>query len=38
VIDLGDISTSRGVEMFVVLWQDLRTWSSSHRFNIRVVS
>jgi len=38
VIDLGDISTSRGVEMFVVLWQDLRTWSSSHRFNIRVGS
>jgi 8-hydroxy-5-deazaflavin:NADPH oxidoreductase len=38
VIDLGDISTARGVEMFVVLWQDLRTWSSSHRFNIKVVS
>ena len=38
VIDLGDISTSRGVEMFVVLWQALRNWSSSHRFNIRIVS
>jgi 8-hydroxy-5-deazaflavin:NADPH oxidoreductase len=38
VIDLGDISTSRAVEMFVVLWQQLRNWSSSHRFNIRVVS
>ena len=38
VIDLGGISTARGVEMFVVLWQDLRTWSSSHRFNIKVVS
>jgi predicted dinucleotide-binding enzyme len=38
VIDLGGISTARGVEMFVVLWQDLRNWSSSHRFNIKVVS
>jgi len=38
VIDLGDISTSRGVEMFVVLWQSLRNWSSSHRFNIKLVS
>lgn len=38
VIDLGDISTSRGVEMFVVMWQSLRTWTSSHRFNIKVVT
>jgi predicted dinucleotide-binding enzyme len=38
VIDLGGIETSRGVEMFVILWQSLRNWSSSHRFNIRVVS
>ncbi len=38
VIDLGTIATSRGVEMFVILWQGLRTVSSSHRFNIRVVS
>jgi hypothetical protein len=38
VIDLGDIRTSRGVEMFVVLWQSLRNWTSSHRFNIRVVT
>jgi predicted dinucleotide-binding enzyme len=38
VIDLGDITTSRGVEMFVVLWQNLRDAVSSPRFNIRVVS
>jgi hypothetical protein len=38
VIDLGDITTSRGVEMFVVMWQSLRTWTSSHRFNIKVVT
>lgn len=38
VIDLGDIATSRGVEMFVVMWQSLRNWTSSHRFNIKVVS
>lgn len=38
VIDLGGIATSRGVEMFVVLWQSLRTWTSSHRFNIKVVT
>ena len=38
VIDLGGIATSRGVEMFVVLWQSLRMWTSSHRFNIKVVA
>ena len=38
VIDLGGIATSRGVEMFVVLWQGLRMWTSSHRFNIKVVT
>ncbi len=38
VIDLGGIGTARGVEMFVLLWQDLRNWTSSHRFNIRVVT
>ena len=38
VIDLGGIATSRGVEMFVVLWQSLRMWTSSHRFNIKVVT
>ncbi len=38
VIDLGDITTSRGVEMYVVFWQTLRNAISSHRFNIKVVS
>jgi predicted dinucleotide-binding enzyme len=37
VIDLGDITTSRGVEMYVVLWQNLRHAISSRRFNIKVV-
>jgi 8-hydroxy-5-deazaflavin:NADPH oxidoreductase len=37
VIDLGGISTSRGVEMYVVLWQNLRQAISSRRFNIKVV-
>ena len=32
VIDLGDIATSRGVEMYVLLWLELRNWTSSHRF------
>jgi predicted dinucleotide-binding enzyme len=38
VIDLGGIETSRSVEMYVLLWQHLRNWSSSHRFNIKVVA
>jgi 8-hydroxy-5-deazaflavin:NADPH oxidoreductase len=38
VIDLGGIATSRGVEMFVVLWQSLRMGTASHRFNIKVVT
>jgi len=38
VIDLGGIATSRSVEMFVILWQNLRNRTSSHRFNIRVVT
>lgn len=38
VVDLGGIATARGVEMFIVLWQALRNWSSSHRFNIKVVT
>lgn len=38
VIDLGDITTARGPEAFVLLWQSLRQAISSSRFNIRVVS
>lgn len=37
VIDLGDISTSRGVEMYVLLWRNLRQATASQRFNIKVV-
>jgi 8-hydroxy-5-deazaflavin:NADPH oxidoreductase len=38
IIDLGDITTSRGVEMYVVMWRHLRLAVSSHRFNIKVVT
>ena len=38
IIELGDISTSRAVEMYVILWRNLRLRISSHRFNIRVVA
>jgi predicted dinucleotide-binding enzyme len=37
-IDLGDITTSRGVEMYDLLRQSLRNAVESHRFNIKVVS
>jgi len=37
IIDLGDISTSRGVEMYVVLWRNLRLVVSSRQFNIKLV-
>ena len=38
MIDLGDITTSRGVEMYVMLWRNLRVAKSSQRFNIKVVT
>jgi predicted dinucleotide-binding enzyme len=38
VVDLGDITTARGVEMYVMLWQNLRHAVASHRFNIKVIS
>jgi hypothetical protein len=37
-IDLGDITTARGVEMYDLLRQSLRGAVDSHRFNIKVVS
>lgn len=37
IIDLGDISTSRGVEMYAVLWRNLRLVVSSRQFNIKLV-
>jgi predicted dinucleotide-binding enzyme len=38
VIDLGDITTSRSVEMYVLLWHDMRKAISSQRFNIKLVT
>ncbi len=38
VIDLGDITTSRGVEMYVLFWHYLRNTVPSQRFNIKVVT
>jgi predicted dinucleotide-binding enzyme len=38
IVDLGDITTSRSVEMYVILWHTLRNTISSPRFNIKVVS
>lgn len=37
VIDLGDITTSRGVEMYVLLWRCFRKSASSYYFNIKLV-
>ncbi len=38
VIDLGDITTSRSAEAYVLLWHDLRRAVSSQRFNIKLVT
>lgn len=38
IIDLGNITTARSVEMYVPLWHNLRTAISSQRFNIKVVT
>jgi predicted dinucleotide-binding enzyme len=38
VIDLGDITTARGVEMFSILWRSLQRALPSQRFNIKVVN
>ena len=38
VIDLGDITTSRSVEMYVLLWHDISKAISSQRFNIKLVT
>ncbi|HSJ89890.1 MAG TPA: NAD(P)-binding domain-containing protein [Anaerolineales bacterium] len=38
VIDLGDITTARGVEMYVLFWHYLRNTVPSQRFNIKVVA
>jgi len=38
ILDLGDITSSRSVEMFLPLWQSLRKAIPDQRFNIKVVS
>jgi len=38
VIDLGDIVTARSVEMYVLLWHDMRRAISAQRFNIKLVT
>jgi 8-hydroxy-5-deazaflavin:NADPH oxidoreductase len=38
VIDLGDITTARGLEMYVLFWHYLRDVTPSPRFNIKVVT
>ena len=37
IIDLGDITTCRAVEMYVILWRSLRLVTSSRQFNIKLV-
>ena len=38
IIDLGDITTSRGVEMYMILWVYLRRVVDAERFNIKVMT
>jgi len=38
ITDLGDITTARSAEMYVLLWHNLRNTISGKRFNIRVVT
>jgi predicted dinucleotide-binding enzyme len=38
IIDLGDINTARGVEMYLVLWSSLRRVVTAERFNIKVMT
>jgi predicted dinucleotide-binding enzyme len=38
ILDLGDITTSRGVEMYAIFWQSLRQATSSQKFNIKLVT
>ena len=38
IVDLGDITTARGPEMYVGLWLRLFGVVGHHPFNIRVVS
>jgi predicted dinucleotide-binding enzyme len=37
ILDLGDITTSRSVEAYVLLWHSVRNVISSYQFNIKLV-
>lgn len=37
IIDLGDITTSRAVEMYIPLWRCLRRVNKSYYFNVKIV-
>jgi 8-hydroxy-5-deazaflavin:NADPH oxidoreductase len=37
IIDLGDITTARGAEMYVILWNNLRMKLGTPLFNIKIV-
>ena len=37
IVDLGDLSTARGAEMFLPLWLRLMAVQDSPAFNIKVV-
>lgn len=37
IIDLGDITTARAVEMYIPMWRALRKYIKSYDFNIKVV-
>jgi predicted dinucleotide-binding enzyme len=38
IIDLGDIKTARGAEMYMVLWASLRHVIPAERFNIKIMT
>ena len=38
IIDLGDITTARGPEMYLLLWHHLRNALPDKRFNIKIVT
>jgi predicted dinucleotide-binding enzyme len=38
ILDLGDITTSRSVEMYLLLWQSIRKAIPAQRFNIKIVT
>ena len=37
IVDLGDITAARGMEMYIILWLRIRAALDDPEFNIRVV-